>query len=52
METREDENHRAQKTQLWEAGCRVSITKLRNKERRSLEAVMQGGVGRGEKRQE
>lgn len=28
----------------------MSIKKLRNKERRSLKAVMQGGVARGEKR--
>ena len=29
----------------------MSIKKLRNKERRSLRAVMQGGVARGEKRE-
>ena len=29
----------------------MSIKKLRNKERRSLKAVMQGGVARGEKRE-
>lgn len=46
------ENHGAWKTQLREVGCCMSIKKLRNKERRSLKAVMQGGVARGEKRGE